>query len=143
MSFSAGVSNVANAVAPLVDGELIGVNNAVILGTVAIGLGAFTIARRTMESVGNDLTELALLAATIITIVAASITTVAPALGVPMSLALSTVMCIVGLGWGRATRPTGAADLVKGYIEGEISVDAITAETGDEVPTVGEENPRT
>lgn len=141
MSFSAGASNVANAVAPLVGGELIGVDNAVILGTVAIGFGAFTIARRTMESVGNDLTELPLLAATIVMVVAASITTVASALGIPMSLALSTVMCIVGLGWGRATRPTGAADLVKGNIKGEISVDAVTAETGDEVPPVGHEDP--
>lgn len=141
MSFSAGASNVANAVAPLVGGELIGVNNAVILGTVAIGFGAFTIARRTMESVGNDLTDLPLLAATIVMVVAASITTVASALGIPMSLALSTVMCIVGLGWGRATRPTGATDLVKGNIEGEISVDAIAAETGDEVPPAGEEDP--
>ncbi|MDH5020300.1 inorganic phosphate transporter [Halobacterium rubrum] len=141
MSFSAGASNVANAVAPLVGGDLIGVNNAVILGTVAIGIGAFTIARRTMESVGNDLTELPLLAATIVMVVAASITTVASALGIPMSLALSTVMCIVGLGWGRATRPTGAGDLVKGNIETDISVDAITHETGDEVSRVGEEEP--
>jgi len=100
MSFSAGASNVANAVAPLVGGELIGVDNAVILGTVAIGIGAFTIARRTMESVGNDITELPLLAATIVMVVAASITTVASALGIPMGLALATVMCIVGLDGG-------------------------------------------
>lgn len=141
MSFSAGASNVANAVAPLVGGGLIGVDNAVILGTVAIGIGAFTIARRTMESVGNDITELPLLAATIVMVVAASITTVASALGIPMSLALATVMCIVGLGWGRATRPTGATDLVKGNIEAEISVDAVTTETGDEVSPVGKEPP--
>ncbi|AHG03420.1 anion permease [Halobacterium sp. DL1] len=142
MSFSAGASNVANAVAPLVGGGLIGTGNAVILATVAIGVGAFTIARRTMESVGNDLTDLPLLAATIVMVVAASITTVASALGIPMSLALSTVMCIVGLGWGRATRPTGAVDLARGDVKTDISVDAITAETGDEVDPVGEEDPR-
>ncbi|GAB7095339.1 inorganic phosphate transporter [Halolamina litorea] len=141
MSFSAGASNVANAVAPLVGGELIGVNNAVYLGTAAIGLGAFTIARRTMESVGNDLTDLPLLAATIVMVVAASITTVASALGIPMSLALSTVMCIVGLGWGRATRPVSAPDLVKQDIDTEISVSAVAAETDDEVPPVGQEDP--
>jgi PiT family inorganic phosphate transporter len=141
MAFSAGASNVANAVAPLVGGDLVGVDNAVVLGTVAIGLGAFTIARRTMESVGNDLTDLPLLAATIVMVVAASITTVASALGVPMSLALSTVMCIVGLGWGRATRPTGATDLVRGNVEGEISVGAVAADTGDGVSAVGEEDP--
>jgi len=141
MSFSAGASNVANAVAPLVGGGLIGTGNAVILATVAIGIGAFTIARRTMESVGNDLTDLPLLAATIVMVVAASITTVASALGIPMSLALSTVMCIVGLGWGRATRPAGATDLVRGNIETDISVDALNAETDEDVPSVGEEDP--
>jgi len=143
MSFSVGASNVANAVAPLVGGGLISVDNAVVLGSVAIGLGAFTIARRTIESVGNDLTDLPLLAATIVMVVSASITTVASALGIPVSLALSTVMCIVGLGWGRATRPTRGPDLVRGNIEGEISMSAVTAETNNEVQPVGEEDPKT
>lgn len=141
MAFSAGASNVANAVAPLVGGDLIGVNGGVALGTVAIGLGAFTIARRTMESVGNDLTDLPLLAATIVMVVGASITTFASWLGIPISLALSTVMCIVGLGWGRATRSATAADLVSGNIEAEISVDAVTVETEDTVSKIGEEDP--
>jgi PiT family inorganic phosphate transporter len=141
MAFSAGASNVANAVAPLVGGGLVGVDGGVALGTVAIGLGAFTIARRTMESVGNDLTDLPLLAAIVVMVVAASITTVASYLGVPLSLALSTVMCIVGLGWGRATRPVTATGLVRGELEGGVSVDAVAAETPEDVPPVGEENP--
>jgi len=141
MAFSAGASNVANAVAPLVGGGLIGVEGGVGLGTAAIGLGAFTIARRTMESVGNDLTDLPLLAAMIVMVVAASITTIASALGIPMSLALSTVMCIVGLGWGRATRPTSATDMVRGNLEADIAVDAVTAETPDNVSSAGDEDP--
>lgn len=75
MSFSAGASNVANAVAPLVGGGIIQESAAVLLGTFAIGLGAFTIARRTMDSVGNDLTALPLLAATVLMVVASTITT--------------------------------------------------------------------
>lgn len=142
MAFSAGASNVANAVAPLVGGDLIGVEAGVGLGTVAIGIGAFTIARRTMDSVGNDLTDLPLLAAMIVMVVGASITTVASALGIPMSLALSTVMCIVGLGWGRATRPTAATDMVQGDLEAGISVSAVTAETPDDVASAGNEDPR-
>lgn len=141
MAFSAGASNVANAVAPLVGGELIGVDRAVGLGTVAIGLGAFTIARRTMESVGNDLTELPLLAATIVMVVGASITTIASWLGIPISLALSTVMCIVGLGWGRATRSATATELMTGHLETEVSVSAVMAETENTVPRIGEEDP--
>jgi len=141
MSFSAGASNVANAVAPLVGGGLVGINLAVVLGSATIGLGAFTIARRTMESVGNDLTDLPLLAATVVMVVAASITTFASWLGIPISLALSTVMTIVGLGWGRATRTATAAELARGNIETDVSVSAVTVETDESVPAIGEEQP--
>ncbi|MFA9517300.1 anion permease [Halopenitus sp. H-Gu1] len=139
MSFSAGASNIANAVAPLVGGGLLGPSWAVGLGTVAIGIGAFTIARRTMESVGNGLTDLPLMAATIVMVVAATITTVASWLGIPISLALSTVMTIVGLGWGRATRIATVPDLARGELEGGVSVNAVTVETDEEVPGIGEE----
>ncbi|MHC3381997.1 inorganic phosphate transporter [Haloarcula sp. H-GB5] len=139
MSFSAGASNIANAVAPLVGGGLLGPDWAVGLGTVAIGIGAFTIARRTMESVGNGLTDLPLMAATIVMVVAATITTVASWLGIPISLALSTVMTIVGLGWGRATRIATVPDLARGEIEGGVSVNAVTVETDEEVPGIGDE----
>ena len=139
MSFSAGASNIANAVAPLVGGGFLGVDWAVGLGTIAIGIGAFTIARRTMESVGNGLTDLPLMAATIVMVVAATITTVASWLGIPISLALSTVMTVVGLGWGRATRTATVPDLARGEIEGSVSVNAVTVETDEEVPSIGEE----
>ncbi|MFB6086556.1 MAG: anion permease [Halodesulfurarchaeum sp.] len=141
MSFSAGASNIANAVAPLVGGGLVSPSLGVILGTIAIGIGSFTIARRTMESVGNGLTELPLLAATVVMVVGATITTVASWLGVPISLALSTVMTIIGLGWGRATRPATVPELARGELEGAVSVDAVAAETETEVPPIGEESP--
>ncbi|MEF8842815.1 MAG: hypothetical protein V5A62_14515 [Haloarculaceae archaeon] len=70
----------------------------------------------------------------------ASITTVASWLEIPISLALSTVMCLVGLGWGRATRSATATDLVRGDIETEISADAVTAEAGNGVPRIGAES---
>jgi PiT family inorganic phosphate transporter len=140
MAFSAGASNVANAVAPLVGGGILGIDEAILLGTAAIGLGSFTIARRTMESVGNDLTALPLLAAMVVMVVAASITTIASWLGVPMSLALSTVMTIVGLGWGRASRTASAGEVVRGEAATQVSVDAITAETPNDPPQIGEES---
>jgi PiT family inorganic phosphate transporter len=140
MAFSAGASNVANAVAPLVGGGILGIDEAILLGTAAIGLGSFTIARRTMESVGNDLTALPLLAAMVVMVVAASITTIASWLGVPMSLALSTVMTIVGLGWGRASRTASAGEVVRGEAATHVSVDAITAETPNDPPQIGEES---
>ncbi|UWG47481.1 Phosphate/sulfate permease [Halanaeroarchaeum sp. HSR-CO] len=141
MAFSAGASNVANAVAPLVGGGIVATERGIVLGSLAIGLGAFTIARRTMESVGNDLTDLPLLAAMVVMVVGATITTVASWLGIPISLALSTVMTIVGLGWGRATRPATVAELVRGESETKVTMGSLTTEPEDEVPRIGEEDP--
>ncbi|SIR56048.1 inorganic phosphate transporter, PiT family [Haladaptatus litoreus] len=151
MAFSAGASNVANAVAPLVGSGAIGESEGVLLAAGAIGLGAFTIARRTLDTVGNDLTDLPLLAALIVEVVSASLITGLSLIGIPASLAVSATMCIVGLGWGRATRTVrisdAAAVAVRGRDEGEekgpgMSVNALTAKQ-KEVAKIGEEDPDT
>ncbi|MFB6150564.1 MAG: anion permease [Haloarculaceae archaeon] len=157
MAFSAGASNTANAVAPLVGSGAIGLYQGVALAGVTIGVGAFTIARRTLDTVGNDLTELPILAALIVEVVSASIITGLSQIGIPASLAVSATMCVVGLGWGRATRTTtladAAADAVSGPpAESDVTVDALAsgggdqradgANTGDaEVAKIGDEDP--
>ncbi|WP_458186400.1 anion permease [Haladaptatus sp. NG-WS-4] len=151
MAFSAGASNVANAVAPLVGSGSVGESQGVLLAGLAITLGAFTIARRTLDTVGNDLTDLPLLAALIVEIVSASLITFLSSIGIPASLAVSATMCIVGLGWGRATRTVrisdAAAAAVRGRADDEedrpgMSVSVLTAEQ-DEVTKIGEEDPNT
>ncbi|MDY6765199.1 MAG: anion permease [Halobacteria archaeon] len=143
MAFSAGASNTANAVAPLVGSEQITMEQGILLAGGAIGLGAFTIARRTLETVGNDLTELPILAALIVEVVSASIITMLSALGIPASLAVSATMCIVGLGWGRATRTVTLSEAVSGGEQPEVSVNALSAEPSEEgVPRMGEEETR-
>ncbi|WP_129114047.1 inorganic phosphate transporter [Halegenticoccus tardaugens] len=107
MAFSAGASNVANAVAPLVGNRSLTMNQGILLAAGAMGLGALTIARRTLETMGNDLTELPLVAALVVAAVSASLVTVLSALGVPASFVVIATMSIVGLGWGRATRAEG------------------------------------
>ena len=153
MAFSAGASNVANAVAPLVGNGAISMNAGILLAGGAIGLGAVTIARRTLDTVGNDLTDLPVLAALIVEVISASLITLLSALGIPASLAVSATMSIVGLGWGRATRTTtvraAASDAVRkdpeaadAPREGEAGtlVGALQAdEAGDEVTPIGEE----
>ncbi|PSQ08683.1 inorganic phosphate transporter [Halobacteriales archaeon QS_5_70_15] len=136
MAFSAGASNVANAVAPLVGNESITIEQGVLLGGGAIGLGAFTIARRTLDTVGNDLTELPLLAALVVAVVSASLVTFLSALGIPASFVIIATMSIVGLGWGRATRTTTLSDTVTGEETPDVSVGALAAESED-APTVG------
>lgn len=104
MAFVAGASNVPNVVAPVVSDGVVGGDAAIGIGTIAIGLGGFTIARRTMESVGSDLTEMSLLSAVLVMLTAATITGILSFIGIPISLVMATVMTIVGLGWGRASR---------------------------------------
>jgi PiT family inorganic phosphate transporter len=104
MAFSAGASNAANAVAPLVGNGSLNPSPAILLAVGAISVGGFTIARRTLATVGNDITEMPILAALIVSTVGATIITVLSWLGIPASLAVSTTSCIIGLGWGRASR---------------------------------------
>lgn len=103
-AFSAGASNAANAIAPLVGNGAITPSNGILLAIGAIGVGGFTIARRTLDTVGDDLTDLPILAAMIVSLIGATIITLLSWLGIPASLAVSMTSCIIGLGWGRASR---------------------------------------
>ena len=134
-AFSAGASNVANAVAPLVGNGSLGLNAGILLGAGAIGLGAFTIARRTLDTVGNDLTEMPLLAALVVAVVSASLVTFLSAIGVPASFVVIATMAIVGLGWGRATRTATLSEAARGNAP-DVSVGALAADAED-APTVG------
>ena len=137
MAFSAGASNVANAVAPLVGSGQLDVGVAVLVGSFSIGLGGFTIARRTIDTVGGGLTDLPLLAALLVALVSATVTSALSWMGVPISLALTSIMCIIGLGWGRATRVTTVADAVRG--SGESVRYAGRSLSVDPVEPIGEE----
>jgi len=151
MAFSSGASNVANAVAPLVgaralefdDGVLATFSNmewGVIIAGVAVTIGAFTIARRTLETMGSDITNLPLTAAVVVMTVSATIVTLLSVIGIPVQLVIVATMSIVGLGWGRATRTTTVSDAVRGREETTVSVGALTAEEeGEAVPKIGEE----
>ena len=104
MGFSAGASNVANAIAPLTGSGALSLDIGILVAVSAISVGAFTIARRTMETVGNDLTALPMTGACLVATIGATITTFLSYLGIPASLALSTVAAVIGLGWGRTRR---------------------------------------
>ncbi|WP_232701817.1 inorganic phosphate transporter [Halobacterium wangiae] len=119
MGFSAGASNAANAVAPLVGNGTVDTSQGVLLAVAAISLGGFTIARRTLATVGEGITDLPILAALIVSTVGATIITVLSYLGIPASLAVSTTCCIIGLGWGRASRAVTLAELATPSVEPE------------------------
>ncbi|MFB6250659.1 MAG: anion permease [Halobellus sp.] len=126
MAFSAGASNTANAVAPLVGSGQLRMTPGVALGGTAIGLGAFAIGSRTMETVGEDITDLSLEASLVVETIAASIITGLSWAGVPASLAVTLTSCVIGLGWGRASRqiPLRAFVRPEGLTAGERSTQA-------------------
>ena len=145
MGFSAGASNVANAVAPLVGAGAISVEQGVVLAVASLGLGGFTIARRTLDTVGDGITDLPILAALVVSLVGATVITVLSQFGIPASLAVSTTSCIIGLGYGRASRAVTLVEAAESALQGEpgpdLSVGALSPEAGEvEVepgPTVG------
>ncbi len=142
MAFSSGTSNIANAIAPLVGSGDLEMNAGIIIGSVAVGIGAFTIGRRTMETLGNDITHLPLTAAIVIASVSSFIVVALSALGIPASFVVIATMGIVGLGWGRATRTVGVREGVRGDKEATVSVGALSADKeGEELPEIGEEEP--
>ncbi|WP_433623148.1 anion permease [Halomicrococcus sp. NG-SE-24] len=123
MGFSAGASNAANAVAPLVGNGAVTIEQGVLLAVATIGLGGFTIARRTLATVGDGITDLPILAALVVSIVGATIITVLSQLGIPASLAVSTTCCIIGLGWGRASRAVTLAEVAATAADTEAATD--------------------
>ncbi|TKX54535.1 inorganic phosphate transporter, partial [Halorubrum sp. SP9] len=104
MAFSSGTSNIANAIAPLVALDGVEMTPMILLGSAAVAVGAFTIARRTLDTLGNDITDLPLTAAIVVAVVSSGIVISLSAVGIPASFVIIATMSIVGLGWGRATR---------------------------------------
>ncbi|MES3161802.1 MAG: inorganic phosphate transporter [Halorubrum sp.] len=142
MAFSSGTSNIANAIAPLVGAGVVGMNPLIVLGSAAVAVGAFTIARRTLDTLGNDITDLPLTAAIVVAVVSSGIVIGLSAIGIPASFVIIATMSIVGLGWGRATRTATVSEGIRGEAETNVAVSALKAdEPGDEVVGIGEEEP--
>jgi PiT family inorganic phosphate transporter len=135
MAFSSGTSNIANAVAPLVGSGALAMEPAIYIGGAAVAVGALTIARRTMETLGNDITDLPLTAAIVVAVLSSVIVILLSALGVPASFVVIATVCIIGLGWGRSTHAITIAEAVQGEVSPKVSLDALTEA---KAPTVGE-----
>ncbi len=141
MAFSSGTSNIANAIAPLV-GAGVDIDLMILLGCVAVAVGAFTIARRTLDTLGNEITDLPLTAAIVVAIVSSTIVIGLSAIGIPASFVIIATTSIVGLGWGRATRSATLVEVIRGERTTALSVGALAKEKpGEDAPPIGEEEP--
>ncbi len=130
MAFSSGTSNIANAVAPLVGSGALAMTPAIYIGCAAVAVGALTIARRTMETLGNDITDLPLTAAIVVAVLSSTIVIILSALGIPASFVVVATVCIIGLGWGRSTHAVSIGEAVRGEAAPQVSLDALTEEEG-------------
>ncbi|WP_323172679.1 inorganic phosphate transporter [Natrialba sp. PRR66] len=155
MGFSSGTSNIANAIAPIYgtvsdSGTELAIGSTavpidmtalIVIGSGAVAIGCFTIARRTLDTLGNDITNLPLTAAIIVAVISSTIVTGLSWIGIPASFVVVATMSIIGLGWGRATRTTTLSGVRAGE-ETRVSIGALTAEeAGETPPKIGEENP--
>ncbi|RQG93971.1 inorganic phosphate transporter [Natrarchaeobius chitinivorans] len=142
MGFSSGTSNIANAIAPIYGTGEIEMVPLILLGSIAVAVGCFTIARRTLDTLGNDITNLPLTAAIVVAVISSTLVVGLSFIGIPASFVVIATMSIIGLGWGRATRTTTIPDAARGE-ETRVSVGALTAEEeGEEPPKIGTEDPR-
>jgi len=125
MAFSSGTSNIANAIAPLVGSGALAMNPAIYIGCGAVAVGALTIARRTMETLGNDITDLPLTAAIIVAVLSSTIVIILSVLGIPASFVVVATVCIIGLGWGRSTHAVSIGEAVRGEVSPKVSLEAL------------------
>ena len=100
MAFSSGTSNIANAIAPIYGTGDIDMIPLILIGSVAVTIGCFTIARRTLDTLGNDITNLPLTAAIVVAVISSGIVIGLSWIGIPASFVVIATMSIVGLGWG-------------------------------------------
>ncbi|MFC6768042.1 inorganic phosphate transporter [Natrinema soli] len=141
MGFASGTSNIANAIAPIYGTGDVGMVPLILIGCAAVAVGSFTIARRTLDTLGSDITNLPLTAAIVVAVISSGIVVSLSWIGIPASFVVIATMSIVGLGWGRATRTTTLSGVRAGE-ETRVSVGALTAEEeGERSPQIGEEEP--
>jgi PiT family inorganic phosphate transporter len=137
MAFSSGTSNIANAIAPLY-GAGVAMDPLILLGAAAVAVGALTIARRTLDTIGNDITDLPLTAAIVVAVVASGIVIGLSAIGIPASFVIIATTSIVGLGWGRATRSRPSEESTRSGAAPDHPVGPGPVRTPGETPTVDE-----
>ena len=141
MGFASGTSNIANAIAPIYGTGDVDMVPLILIGCAAVAVGSFTIARRTLDTLGSDITNLPLTAAIVVAVISSGIVVSLSWIGIPASFVVIATMSIVGLGWGRATRTTTLSGVRAGE-ETRVSVGALTAEEeGERSPEIGEEEP--
>ncbi len=99
-AFSAGANNVANAVGPLVAAGIFSVSNGLVVGGVAVALGALVLGGRVLETNGKRITTLNLGTGILVTFTVGTLVLIASFMGLPVPLTQGTTGAIMGVGFG-------------------------------------------
>lgn len=113
VAYSAGANNAANAVGPLVGAGFMSPTTGAIVGGLAIGAGAMLLGSRILDTVGNNITELCVIRAIFVEIIAAVIVHAASILGIPISLGEIVTAAIIGIGCANQGIVATKSDTVK------------------------------
>ncbi|MCP8968667.1 inorganic phosphate transporter [Ectobacillus ponti] len=97
-AYSAGMKNVANAIAPLVGAHLLTIDTALLLGGLFVALGAILLGRRVLETNGKKITKVSLLEGISISATSSTLVISAALFGIPLPIAQITTSSIVGIG---------------------------------------------
>lgn len=113
VAYSAGANNAANAVGAFVGAGLFSSFYGSILAGLAIGLGAFLMGRRVLDTVGKDITQLCVIRATFVEFISAIIVHIASILGIPVSLGEIVTAGVIGIGCANSGMHIMKGDTVK------------------------------
>lgn len=100
--FSAGANNVANAIAPLVAVSILEASEGLLVGGVALAVGAFFLGRRVLHTNSSRIAELDLGTGILVTVVIGTLVLAASLVGLPVPLAQSKTASILGASVGRS-----------------------------------------
>ena len=96
-AFAAGMNNVANAVGPLVGAGLAPLAASLMWGAVFVGLGAFFLGGRVLDTNAKKLVTMSLLDGGSASVISGLLTALASLAGLPVPLTQASTMAILGL----------------------------------------------
>ncbi|WP_379968670.1 anion permease [Ectobacillus sp. sgz5001026] len=97
-AYSAGMKNVANAIAPIVGAHLLPMSSASLLGGLVVAAGAFLLGTRVLETNGKKITSVSLTEGITISSTSSCIVMIAAFFGIPLPIAQITSSAIIGMG---------------------------------------------
>ena len=113
VAYSAGANNAANAVGPFVGAGVVTSFQGAVIGGLALGVGAFLLGGRVLDTVGKEITELCVIRAVFVEFIAAAIVHAASIYGIPVSLGEIVTAGVIGIGCANSGMHIMKGDTVK------------------------------